>query len=108
MKNVYIICFVPGFSAEDVAMMSGQHACVQLISDHSNKLRRSLGGSIPSTPRTPLAQTPMQTPRTEESVTENFGIPQMAQNMEGNVVKFTFCEKQKCCKIQYSVKTEML
>ncbi|KAK3101032.1 hypothetical protein FSP39_000386 [Pinctada imbricata] len=41
-----------GFTAEDIANMTGQHACTQLLSDHLSKLRRSTSGSsIPGTPR---------------------------------------------------------
>ena len=41
--NVYICCV--GFTAEDMANMTGQYAASQLLSDHSMKLRRSAGGS---------------------------------------------------------------
>lgn len=34
-----------GFTAEDMANMTGQYAASQLLSDHSMKLRRSAGGS---------------------------------------------------------------
>ncbi|XP_062588360.1 uncharacterized protein LOC134250039 isoform X5 [Saccostrea cucullata] len=46
-----------GFTAEDMANMTGQYAAAQLLSDHAMKLRRSTGGSLAG------SVTPRETPR---------------------------------------------
>lgn len=54
-------------------MMTGQHACSQLINDYNNRLRRSTSGasSIATTPRSSLPPSATPTPRDSSG----FGIP---------------------------------
>ncbi|XP_033746672.1 ankyrin repeat domain-containing protein 26-like isoform X15 [Pecten maximus] len=71
-----------GFTAEDIAMMTAQHGCCQLIRDHNMKLRRSVSGasSVNTTPRSSMgipSATP--TPR-DNTITPEFGLPIQQQS----------------------------
>ncbi|OWF41538.1 Ankyrin repeat domain-containing protein 26 [Mizuhopecten yessoensis] len=72
-----------GFTAEDIAMMTAQHGCSQLIRDYNVKLRRSVSGasSTNTTPRSsmglPTSATP--TPR-DNTITPDFGLPIQQQS----------------------------
>jgi len=72
-----------GFAAEDIAMMTAQHGCVQLIHDHNMKLRRAgCGGSNNTTPRSSLPPSATATPR-DNTVTSDFGLPQQQNFSDG-------------------------
>ena len=73
---------LPGWSADDCAVIQGHHACSQLISDHILRQQRgsaastprSTAGSRSATPRgaSPFALPP-STPRDRDSA--SFGLP---------------------------------
>lgn len=68
-------------------MMKAHHGCSQLIFDHNQKQnRKTLGGSLPSTPRNNSLSNVSRhtTPREENSEFSGFGLPQAEQDAGKN------------------------